>query len=537
MRLAIRAPYGRPAARRNPNRQQVSTTSQVPPPVGGWDTQSPIAGMPAERAVRLDNFIPRQGYVELRKGFTSFATGIGSPVQTLMTWRGPTEEKFFASKLTGIYEITAGGAVGAEVVSSTNNGRWEFVNFGTPGGQFLRAVNGSDTPLVYDGSTWGTSPSITGSGLNDGHLIAVFANKQRLFFIERESARFWYLAPNAIGGGADVFDLASIFTKGGHLVAGASWSIDGGAGSDDLAVFISSQGQVAIYRGIDPGSAEDWALVGVFDLAPPVSRRCFVKLGGDLGVITQAGFLPLQASLVSAAATEARTAISANINSAFQSSAAAYKDNFGWQCMPYDASSLLVINIPIVEDGQSEQYVMNSVTGAWCRWTGMSAGCWGIFGGLLYFGGNGTVYLADTGYRDNGAAITGDLLTAFSNFRAPGRVKHFLMCRPYFREAVNVAPQVDILTDFDDSVPTSTPTDIDSQWPTAQWGSALWGTAKWGKSQKIRIGWAGSKGIGIFGAVRLRMVTSDNSSNIGPTSTSTLQVLGFDVLHETGGIL
>ncbi len=107
--MAIRAPYGRRALRANPSRQPTASSSFIPPPVAGWDTQSPFAAMKADHAVRLDNFIPRQGYCELRKGSATFATGVGSPVQTLMVWRGPTSEKMFAATASNVLEVTDGG--------------------------------------------------------------------------------------------------------------------------------------------------------------------------------------------------------------------------------------------------------------------------------------------------------------------------------------------------------------------------------------------------------------------------------------------
>ena len=36
----------------------------IPAPVGGWDAISPLANMPVDRAVVLDNWIPRPGWIE-----------------------------------------------------------------------------------------------------------------------------------------------------------------------------------------------------------------------------------------------------------------------------------------------------------------------------------------------------------------------------------------------------------------------------------------------------------------------------------------
>ena len=53
----------------------------------------------------------------------------------------------------------------------------------------------------------------------------------------------------AVAGAASMFDLGQIFTEGGYLMAMATWTVDAGYGVDDLAVFITSEGEVAVYRG------------------------------------------------------------------------------------------------------------------------------------------------------------------------------------------------------------------------------------------------------------------------------------------------
>jgi hypothetical protein len=77
----------------------------------------------------------------------------------------------------------------------------------------------------------------------------------------------------------------------------ANWNIDGGLGADDYAAFLSSQGEVALYKGTDPASSTTWALQGVYWLGSPIGRRCFVQYGSDVAVISQDGLLPLSKEL------------------------------------------------------------------------------------------------------------------------------------------------------------------------------------------------------------------------------------------------
>jgi len=532
-------------------------------PTGGWDTQQPLSDMDPDRAARLDNFIPRERYVELRRGVLRRSTGFPAPVQALMVWRGAGSEKFFAASGSAVYDITAGDAIGSAAADGFTSARWQYVNFATPGGHFIRCVNGEDTSLVYDGSAWGTTPAIT--GIDSANLIGTFVHKQRLYFVEVDSARFWYLAPVAIGGSAESYDLATIWSKGGHLVAGGTWTVDGGAGPDDLAVFVSSEGQVAVYQGIDPGAPDDWALVGVYDISRPIGRRCLVKLGGDLGILTEGGLLPLSSALQVGGGKDSRIAITSRINNAFQDAARLDRDNFGWEVSLYERGELLIVNVPLDEWTRSHQFVMNSTTGAWCRFTGLDAICWAVFEGNPYFGTEDSVFLADTGYLDDDEGIVADMLGAWTTMRRPGQVKAFTGIRPLLRTSVGATPMVAINTDFRESEPQSAPTI--PQTSTARWGSARWGLDVWGENVVYRTDWSGAAGIGTYGAPRLRITTDaaaavelqmlldedgdallleedgdalllvEAAEQEGASNVDLFHVIAFDIQYQPGGLM
>jgi hypothetical protein len=162
--------------------------------------------------------------------------------------------------------------VGASVVSGLTNARWQHVNVATAGGNFLLAVNGADKLRGYDGTNWYTdgdgSHDIT--GVDSATLIHVNTHKERVWFVQKDTLKAWYLGTKAISGAATAFPFQSIAQSGGYpSVAMATWTIDAGFGADDLAVFITSQGEVIVYRGTDPSSATTWALVGVWQLGTP----------------------------------------------------------------------------------------------------------------------------------------------------------------------------------------------------------------------------------------------------------------------------
>ncbi len=81
--------------------------------------------------------------------------------------------------------------------------------------------------------------------------------------MQEDSLRVWFLEPFAIQGTANLLDLGPIFDKGGAILCQSTWTLDGGSGADDLAVWVTTQGQVAVYQGLDPSDANNWALVGI----------------------------------------------------------------------------------------------------------------------------------------------------------------------------------------------------------------------------------------------------------------------------------
>ena len=488
------------------NQHRVTTGAPIPAPVGGWDAQSPLAAMPAKNAVILDNFIPRAGFVELRRGYVPWATGLMLPVESLLIWRGGTTDEIFAASGGSIYDVSDQDAAPVEVQSGTGNARWQHINFANDAGAFMVAANGAVDPIRYDGSSF-ASLSITGSAgvitLDPRTLVDVMSHKGRLFWVQRDSLRVWYLEPFAIQGTANLLDLGPIFNKGGSLLCQGTWTLDGGSGADDLAVFVTTEGQVAIYQGLDPSDADNWALVGVYDLGLPLSRRSLIKYGSDLVLLTTDGVIPLSQALTLDRSKDDLVALTQKIHEAFETASERYRNNFGWEMILYQKGTLAICNVPVAALSQSEQYVQNVSTGAWCRFKGINAFCWGIANDRPYFGTTDGVAVWDEGYSDDTAGITGDILTAYNYFGSRGSLKKFESLQPVLRIASNLAPAMEVVTDFKDKVPTAVPTTIRTS--GAPWDEGLWDVALWSDATETRDSWTGVTGIGYCGAVRMRV--------------------------------
>lgn len=534
----------------------------VPVPTDGWDAISPLASMDPKRAPILNNWIPRPGWVELRKGYFPWAfLGVSTtPVETLMVRRAQSGEKMFAAAGSKIYDVTTLG-VPVEVVTGLNSARWQYVNF-TPalGTTVIQLCNGVDTLRQYNGTAWST-PVITGlpGGLTTSAIINIHAQKRRL----------WYVLTNGAGGGSTVaafmptdaiagaiagtIDLGASWSKGGYLVAIADWTVDGGNGPQDYMVFISSRGQISIFSGVDPTDASTWALSGTFDLAPPVSRRCATKIGSDVGLITQQGVIPISQALPYDPSAERSVSITARIQNAMAEATTQGMDLFGWQLISFAPQQLGILNVPQVENRTQVQYVMNALTGAWCQFTGWNANCFEIFNEELFFGGNvGDINQCFTGSSDFGTPILADMQCAYNYFDAPGRLKRMTMVQPFITAGETITPFISVDSDFQ-TQPQSAPIQILNG--GALWDTAMWDISLWFGAVVQTTSWLSAEAMGHALAVHLTVNISVGGvdgtqalfdfaffdqaqfdAGIDTTST-TLQVNAFNTILEMGGFV
>ncbi len=508
-------------------RRAVVKTKSLPSPIGGWNARDALANMDSLDAVIMDNIFPRTSDVMLRKGYSEFATGFAAQVESLCTYNGPASQKLLAISNGNIYDITSGGAIPAASVSGLSNSKWEHVNISTSGGNYMYLVNGVDSPRLYDGSTFTTitgvsTPSIT--GVTTSTLVHLNLFKRRLWFVQKETLKIWYLPVDAVGGAAAALDFSSIARLGGYLVAMATWTLDAGEGMDDYAVFITSQGEIIIYKGTDPSSADTWALVGVYRVGAPIGRRCFEKYGGDVVIITNDGILPLSKTLLSSR-VDTKAALTDKIQQAMNDAAVDYGSNFGWETCYYPKGSMLMLNVPVNTSTGQHQYTMNSLTGSWCRFTGWGAQCWEIFQDEPYFGSSDFVGKAWNTNADDSSDINGDILQAYNYFGDRARLKNWKMMRPTFLSSGSPAYTIGINIDFNSSAPISTPTFNPIIY--GLWGSGLWGSALWGSSSSVTTAWQTISGIGYCAGIRIRV----QAQNISVRWVAT------DVIYEYGGYI
>ena len=509
-----------------------STAMTIAAPTLGWNARDALADMNPQDAVFLENLFPSPSSVQARLGYTVWASGITGIVETIFQYSGGATEKMFAAAGTQIYDVTTQGGVGAASVTGLTNGRWQYVNNTTSGGSYMQMVNGADKMRVFDGTNWhtdGDGVPYDVTGVDTATCIGITLSHNRVWFVQNSTLKAWYLPTGAIGGAANALDLSSFAERGGYLMAVATWTMDAGYGMDDMTVFITSEGEVIVYRGSDPSSATTWALVGVFLIGSPIGRRCAIKFAGDLLLITQDGVISMAAALQSSRVNP-KAALSNKIQYAISSAISTYGANYGWQLLQFPRENMLILNVPIQEGLNQQQYVMSTIkrgTGdwAWCNFTGWPASCWELWEDDIYFGCTNAVYKAWNGYDDNGGNIAARGLQAFNNFGNDQAQKRFTMMRPILQTdgAPSVLAQMNVDFDLSD---TTSPLSF-SPVTYATWDNALWDAGIWAGAVSVLKNWQGCTGIGYWAAPQLK------------TATMGIQTFWVNttVVFESGGII
>ena len=400
-------------------------------------------------------------------------------------------------------------------------------------GTFIVTYTGANTFTYVMASAPATNATTTGAytvnyaitGVNSNTFVHVNLFKNRLYFTQENSLDCWYLDVDAVSGPASPLLFGGIARNSGFLQAMGTWTIDAGQGVDDYAVFVTSMGEVIVYNGTDPDNADTWALKGVWQLGQTFNRRCFLKWGGDLLLLTQDGLVPL-ASALQSSRLDPRINLTDKIYYEISREASLYSGNFGWQIAYFAAENMLIINIPSGDGVQ--QYCMHTISKAWCSFTNISAKCWEISYDQMYFGGNGFVGRFWDSYSDAGNNINAEVQQAYSYFDSPGQQKRFTMIRPIF-QTDNGLPSVlaGINTDFDaqNSLGAVSFNAVSST--LGVWDSAIWDEDVWGGNLALTKLWQGVTGLGYSGGIIMKIASQGID----------VYWISSDYVMERGGVL
>lgn len=483
----------------------------IPAPTRGLVLNENAAFMQPAGALALDNWFVTENTIKLRGGSQTWCTlAESTPVQSLFSYVTGTAQKLFAANVSKLYEVTS--SVAAPIASITiADGRFSTAQLSNAGGDWLIAVNDTgDYPLRYDGVSWlqlipsyvppaGEPGLIFGPAdtpvLQGQSLTQVWKYRRRLFFIQGRSMDAWYLDIDAVAGPLLNIPLSGAFTKGGYLLFGCAWSVSAGDGIDDKCIFVTSEGEIAVFTGTNPGDFQNWKQQGRYQMARPMGKNSWLNIGGDVLIITVDGIVPISQVLVKDIAALEFSALTRSIHPLWKEEILDKNDR-PWSMCKWDEFGGLFVTLPGGLEADWRCFVANTVTGAWTRFVGWDALQFCTLSGSMFFGTqDGRIVQADVKGKDYSANRpptpaeegTGAYLLrsygctyvgGWEVFGSPPFVFTFRQARVVFttRSGVQFIPQVTAQTNYHIGELPPLPLPGPDIGPAEVWDEGLWGS-------------------------------------------------------------
>lgn len=446
-------------------------------PIGGWVSATNLFEPKEKTAIVLENWFPQRRSCRLRGGSTKRATiSTNLAVQSVFVYSAGMVNKLFAATSAAIYDITnptTPTTIPTADITGQTSGFYSTALFTTVGGTYLTVCNGTNAVRQFDGAAWST-PVLTGS--TSSTLSHVWAYRNRLFFVQKNTLNAYFLPVDSISGASSIVSLAGVFQRGGSLLTGCTWSINAGSGLSDQCAFISTNGEVAIYQGTDPSSASTWSLVGRYDIGTMLGKNAIMRAGGDVMLATTDGLIPLSKAISIDRAAISLNSLSTDIEPDWKTEATARVDN--WTIAKWPEKNMAIVALPTTSGRDNFCFVVNLETGAWAKYTGWDTNCICMFSQYAYFGTSvGTILQAEFGGSDDGATYVSKYIGQFEDWNSLGSVKIGHLCRSTFIAAVPFSPQVSLLANYNTNAPPAPNVALftnPSLWDTAIWDQSVW---------------------------------------------------------------
>lgn len=437
-------------------------------------------------------------------------------------------------------QTITGGTSGATatVVKSIDNG--------ATGSLYIQSITGTfqDNETVTGSIAGSAKADIPGgvvqisaaiTGVATSALSHVWLYRNRLFFIEGGTMRARFLGVDSVTGALGSLNLSGIFQRGGSLLFGATWSLDAGDGIDDKCVFVTTEGEAAIFEGSNPaGSTQaEWNLVGRYDLTDPLGKRATMRAGGDLIVATKEGLVPISAAINKDAAALSLAAISRNIEPDWKREASR-RLSLPWEIIKWPDMNYAVVSLPVSADGQeSWAFVVNLETGAWCKFVGWATRCIELHDSRLFFGTNdGEVFEGEISGNDDGLPIYYTYVGNPDHMKSLGGLKTVHQARPTFLSATPYNPKISFSVNYSVQLPPAPPAADGGS--ADLWDSGQWDVAKWDQAQPVAsVGGGQWISVGKTGYVMQPQLQITGFLNQRPVT----EFVQLDVTFEDGGVV
>lgn len=372
----------------------------IPASVGGINALDSVTSMAPTDALILENLVPSEYGLRLRMGYRDWATGYSDEVRTVIPFEGQqggfVGKKLFAVTQFGIFDATTFGTTvpGAALVPFITP------NIGSGYGVFTEMTNDASARFLFYADefeglhmyteatdTWSTPVFAGGPSAADIAYVMVW--KSRLWVVVRDTGDAYYFDPGAITGTPTLFNFGAKFAQGGELKALFNWTIDGGAGVDDMLVALGSGGNVLVYQGTDPTSVDTFSLVGEYFIGKcPASRHLGVAYGGELYLLSMYGMISVRQLLEGVLYETPSVGPSAKINRLLRDRVAQYIDSYVWRMTIFPSDGFLQVVMPYEQGSRlnAVQLVQNLITQSWGTWSGVPMICAAAWDGTYMMG-------------------------------------------------------------------------------------------------------------------------------------------------------
>lgn len=374
------------------------------------------------------------------------------------------------------------------------------------------------------------APGLT--GIASSSLSYVWAYKQRVYFIEKNSLNAWYLPVDVVGGTAVVLPLGGVFALGGSLQWGHVWSLNSGGdgGLSEQNVFVTTEGEVAAYQGLSPDDTASWSKVGVYRIGKPMGKKAFIRAGGDLVIATTVGFISLSKAVAQDVAALGASAVSYPIEDLWARSVQE-RGASGWNCKIWPEGQMVFVSPPTPINQQPVLLVANANTGAWCQFTGWDVKSIINFrSGVFYGTTDGQIIQAYVSGADQGLPYTADYLGLFDDLKTPGSRKIAKMARAILRGAIAAVARISAQFNYNETLPP--PPDAALVAGGNVWDEAIWDTAIWDaeRGSVVQSDWVSVGGSGHVMAIGVQVT----SGSVQPLDTEIVRV---DATIETSDVV